>query len=284
MKGYRIKTVASATGVSPELLRAWERRYKVVSPTRSAGGYREYSEQDVLKLRLLRDLTGRGFAIGEVAAMPVEELQRLAGDGEAATGPRAALPAAPPSPSDALVRFAVDGDACGLRDGLRRTLAMLPSAEAIEAVLLPMLRELAWREQRDGETRARRLAAETIRGFVGPLGAATDAPLVLVATPAARPAGVEQVEALLHCLAAGAATVGLAVEDGELARAARDLDVDLVVLCLADPGSTADLLHWPSIPPLIVVGAAGPVPSTVRCARGSFDLPNALASVLDSEE
>jgi MerR family transcriptional regulator, light-induced transcriptional regulator len=287
MKGYRIKTVASATGVRPELLRAWERRYKVVSPTRSAGGYREYSEHDVVKLRLLRDLTGRGFAIGEVANLPVEELQRLAGEGEAEAGVSAVLPAAEPSPSDALVRFAVDDDAGGLRDGLRRVLTMLPTAEAIDGVLLPLLRELAWRQQRDGQTRPRRLAAAAIRGFVGPLGPlgpSTTAPLVLVATPADHPAEVELVEALLHCLAAGTATVCLAVEDDELASAARALNVDLVVLCAADGVAPPDLLRWPSSPPLIAVGTSGPFPTTVRTARTSFDLPNALASVLDPEE
>ncbi len=282
MKGYRIKTVATATGVSPELLRAWERRYKVVTPTRSAGGYREYSEQDVLKLRLLRDLTGRGFAIGEVAPMPVEELQRLAGEGEASAS--ATLPAAPPSPTDALVQHAADGDAGGLCDGLRRALALLPPAEAIETVLLPLLRELAWRERRDGRTRPRRLAAETIRGFVGPLESSAATPRVLVATPVSRSAGVEQVETLLHCLAAGAATVCLAVEDGELERAAQDLDVDLVVLCLAEPALASDLLRWPPSPPLIVVGAPGPVPASVCSVRESFDLPRALASVMDPEE
>jgi hypothetical protein len=178
----------------------------------------------------------------------------------------------------------MDDDAGGLRDGLRRTLALLPPDEAIETVLLPMLRELAWRERRDGKARARRLAAETIRGFVGPLGSSAATTQVLVATPATRPAGVEQVEALLHCLAAGASTVCLAVEDGELARAAQDLDVALVVLCMAEPALATDLLRWPPSPPLIVVGASGPVPATVRSVRVSFDLPHALASVMDPEE
>jgi len=282
MKGYRIKTVASATGLSPELLRAWERRYKVVTPTRSTGGYREYSEQDVGKLRLLRDLTGRGFAIGEVAALPIAELERLVrgrGDTQAA-----ALPAAPQSTSDVLVEFAVAGNAAGLRDGLRRTLAMLPREDAIETVLLPMLRELGWREEKDGQTLARRLAAEEIRGFVGAIGQAADSPLVLVATPARRPSSVLLVETLLYCLAAGLTPVCTAVRAGEMASTAQTLGAELVVLCQDEPSLATDILRWPPSPHLIVVGSSGPVPAGVRSVRASFDLPNALSSVLDSEE
>ena len=42
--GYRIKTVASLTGVPRNTLLAWERRYKFVSPVRSGNHYRLYSE------------------------------------------------------------------------------------------------------------------------------------------------------------------------------------------------------------------------------------------------
>ena len=284
MKGYRIKTVASATGVSPELLRAWERRYKVVSPTRSPGGYRAYSEQDVLKLRLLRDLTSRGFAISEVASLGVADLERLAEGGHASTQSAPALPTAPPTPADTLVQLATGGDVAGLRQGLRRALAMMPGDDALEAVILPLLREVAWRAERDGDPRARALVAEEIRGFVGPLAPPDPAQRVLVATTGAQPAHVLQVEAAAHVLAEGAAPFLATAEVGGLVDRAEALGAAAVLLCVEGPASALDLRRWPISLPLIVVGASGPVPAGVRAARASFDLPNALAAVLDSEE
>jgi len=44
----RIGELAQRTGVSPALLRAWERRYGVIAPARSEGGFRLYSEEEFL--------------------------------------------------------------------------------------------------------------------------------------------------------------------------------------------------------------------------------------------
>ena len=49
-----IGVVAERTGLSQELLRAWERRYDAVVPVRSEGGQRLYTDADVDRLRLLR--------------------------------------------------------------------------------------------------------------------------------------------------------------------------------------------------------------------------------------
>lgn len=74
---YPVRLVALRTGLSPHALRAWERRYRVVTPTRSEGGQRLYTDLDVERLLRLRRLTERGHAIGRIAALPVEELARL---------------------------------------------------------------------------------------------------------------------------------------------------------------------------------------------------------------
>lgn len=57
---YTVKQVAALTGVLETTLRAWERRYGVVSPTRSAGGYRLYSDADVARLRSMAALVAGG--------------------------------------------------------------------------------------------------------------------------------------------------------------------------------------------------------------------------------
>jgi DNA-binding transcriptional MerR regulator/methylmalonyl-CoA mutase cobalamin-binding subunit len=74
---YPVRLVALRTGLTPHVLRAWERRYDVVSPARTEGGQRLYSDLDVERLRLLRRLTDRGHAIGRIASLPIAELARL---------------------------------------------------------------------------------------------------------------------------------------------------------------------------------------------------------------
>jgi len=74
-KGFRIGAVARLTGISPDALRAWERRYQVISPQRSPSGTRLYSEQDVARLRLIKRLVDAGQAIGTVATLNLAELE-----------------------------------------------------------------------------------------------------------------------------------------------------------------------------------------------------------------
>lgn len=74
---YPVRLVAARTGLSPHVLRAWERRYSVVTPIRSDGGQRLYSQLDIERLHRLRVLTDRGHAIGRIAALPLDALVRL---------------------------------------------------------------------------------------------------------------------------------------------------------------------------------------------------------------
>jgi methanogenic corrinoid protein MtbC1 len=66
---YTIKTVVQVTGITPATLRAWERRYNVLSPGRSDGGYRLYSQHDVASLLWLKDQVDAGVAISRAAAL-----------------------------------------------------------------------------------------------------------------------------------------------------------------------------------------------------------------------
>ena len=79
---YPVRLVSVRTGLSPHVLRAWERRYGVVSPTRTEGGQRLYSDLDVERLVRLRRLTDRGHAIRRIATLPLAQLARM--DEEAA--------------------------------------------------------------------------------------------------------------------------------------------------------------------------------------------------------
>ncbi len=74
---YPVRLVALRTGLSPHLLRAWERRYGVVMPSRSEGGQRLYSDLDIERLSRLRRLVESGHAISRIASLPLEALAQL---------------------------------------------------------------------------------------------------------------------------------------------------------------------------------------------------------------
>ena len=84
---YRIGTLARLTGVTTHAIRIWERRYQALSPSRTPGGARLYSDLDVQRLRLVKKLLDRGYTISALAKLDLGELMRLA--------PPEALPARP---------------------------------------------------------------------------------------------------------------------------------------------------------------------------------------------
>ncbi len=73
---YPLKAAARLTGLSPELIRAWERRYGVVTPIRTPGGTRRYRATDLEHLILVKAAVDRGHRIGEVARLDPAELER----------------------------------------------------------------------------------------------------------------------------------------------------------------------------------------------------------------
>ena len=65
----RIGELARRSGVSTELLRAWERRYGLLSPTRTDSGYRLYGEADVHTLRFIKRARDLGFSMEEIGEL-----------------------------------------------------------------------------------------------------------------------------------------------------------------------------------------------------------------------
>src|SRR6187402_1149831 len=64
---YRIQAVAELTGVQEATLRAWERRYGVPAPQRTATGYRLYTHKDVETVKRMVELCARGMAPADAA-------------------------------------------------------------------------------------------------------------------------------------------------------------------------------------------------------------------------
>ncbi len=74
---YNIRSVSEKTGISPETMRAWERRYGFPNPYRNPKGYRLYSGDEIAALIWLRHQTDAGMTIGQ--AIKLLDQLRLSG-------------------------------------------------------------------------------------------------------------------------------------------------------------------------------------------------------------
>ncbi|WP_367255892.1 MerR family transcriptional regulator [Pseudomonas sp. stari2] len=63
---FPIREVARLTGVNPVTLRAWERRYGLIQPTRTESGHRLYSMTDIERVRSIVDWIDRGVAVSKI--------------------------------------------------------------------------------------------------------------------------------------------------------------------------------------------------------------------------
>lgn len=185
LPAHPVRVVAQRTGLSSHVLRAWERRYGVVTPVRSEGGQRLYSDADIERLGLLRALTESGYSIGQLAQLPVEELHRLdrekpAGPSEAATAAEGIRAAA----SRAIERF----DGPGLRHALQSAAVGLGVPRFLDDVVAPLLTEIGeqWRGGRMTIAHEH-LATAAVRQVLGwvreTAEGAGSAPMLIVATP-----------------------------------------------------------------------------------------------------
>src|SRR4051812_38490232 len=97
---HPMAVVVDRTGLTPDLLRAWERRYGAVAPSRGPGGQRLYSDDDIERLRLLHVASRAGRSIGQIATLSNEALAELSRDDSIER-----LKATPsPSPVDARIQ------------------------------------------------------------------------------------------------------------------------------------------------------------------------------------
>lgn len=79
---FRIGQVSRMTGIPPETLRSWEARNEAVRPSRTPGGFRLYSADDIERLKLIKALTDLGDPVGTIAGLDARSLRgRLTGGG-----------------------------------------------------------------------------------------------------------------------------------------------------------------------------------------------------------
>ncbi len=77
MYKYPIKVVSQMTGLSVFVIRAWEKRYDAVVPSRTETNRRLYSDEDIEKLKLLNEAIKKGHNIGSVANLTINELHSV---------------------------------------------------------------------------------------------------------------------------------------------------------------------------------------------------------------
>lgn len=189
---HPIGVASERTGLSPDLLRVWERRYRAVEPSRAKDGQRLYSDGDVERLRLLRLATLAGRSIRQVARLATEELTRLVREDEAARHlvARREERAAPASAAEDVKRaleLARGVDAPALESLLRRTAAAFGVPMFLDSVVAPLLRRMGdeWKAGRltvAQEHLATAIIQRVLEGTIHFLVAPHAAPNLLVAT------------------------------------------------------------------------------------------------------
>jgi DNA-binding transcriptional MerR regulator len=136
---YTVKHAAALTGIPADTLRMWERRYRVVAPVRSEGGYRMYDDAAIARLTAMHALVEAGWSPRRAAeqvtsgttlgSMGQEEVREPADDD-----------------LDLLVRLAVDFDARSLSRELDERFARMDDEAFLDEWLMPALHRLglAW--------------------------------------------------------------------------------------------------------------------------------------------
>jgi DNA-binding transcriptional MerR regulator len=134
-----MRLVAERTGLSPDVLRAWERRYGVVIPGRSEGGQRLYSDADLDRLTLIVKAIEAGRSVGQTSSLSIEHLRRLVAE-DAERGAERPTPAAQ-FQEQALAAVA-DLAPDRLQAVLRSALLSLGVPGFLEEVVAPLLHQV----------------------------------------------------------------------------------------------------------------------------------------------
>lgn len=236
---HPIRVVSERTGLSPDVLRAWERRYGVVLPGRSEAGQRLYSDADIDRLALLVKATQAGRSVGQTAALSVEALRQLVAE-DAERGLSRPTPTA--DYRERAFLAVADLSPERLQAVLRTALMSVGTSGYLDEVVSPLLRRIgeAW-HSREISVAHEHAASAVVRAelawLVDVLVAPPGAPRAVVACLA-----LERHELGAALAAAAAAHAGWRVTylgpdlpAAEIAAAALSEDADVVGLSVVLP-------------------------------------------------
>lgn len=285
---HPMRIVVQRTGLTPDLLRAWEKRYGVVTPTRSAGGQRLYSDADVERLALLTRAVSGGRNISQVAKLSVAELQAVvltdAAAPQVTPAQAAAFPAESPESVHAAALLAIERfDAAELESTLRAAVLRLGVDQLLDEVIGPLLFTIGsrWKAGLIGpahEHLASAVIRRTLSWLIGyAASSAAASPAIIVTTLAGQ---THEFGALLAAVTAAShgwrvVYLGTSLPAGEIAAAAIRTRATAVALSLVYPADD------PAIPNELRELRAALPPGTAIVAGGgaTSDYMAALATV-----
>lgn len=257
---YTIGETSIRSGVSVPLLRAWQRRYGIVTPARTAAGYRLYDDAAVATLRRMRRLVDSGWSPAQAAealrsGQPIVEVDPREAPRDA--GAEALV--------EALVDAARDLDAGALDRALDDALLLADFGRSLETIVMPALVAIgeAWADGRIDVAGEHLVSHAVVRRLAQAFeGAAVGdgRPLVLVGLP---PTSRHEIGALAFATAArragmGAVYLGADTPVESWRQAVAEVKPDAVVLGLAidaDVISARDVAAAVHPTPVFVGGA-----------------------------
>lgn len=263
----RIGELSRRTGVKPDLLRAWERRYGLLEPERSAGGFRLYGPGAIDRITAMQGYLAGGLSAAEAARLAL---------GNAAPTRSASMEVLIAELSDALEEYD--------EPRAQAVFDRLLSAFSVDAVLregvLPFLHELGLRWERGEVSVAQEhFASSVIRGRLLGLargwGAGSGNVAILACPPGERhDLGLLALGIALHDRGWRIAYLGPDTPMESLAGTAARLDAKVIVLAAVSPrrfeAASAGLRH---LAKTHEVGIAGPGASEALAKRaGAFHL------------
>jgi MerR family transcriptional regulator, light-induced transcriptional regulator len=268
----RIGELSRRLGVSDHVLRAWERRYGLLRPVRSAGGFRLYSPADESRVRRMQAHLARGLSAAEAARAALdEELEPPATVSTQPVERRGGLADA----AGVLAQTLDDMDEPAAQAVLDRLLADYTVEAVLREVVLPYLHELGERwEHGEVSVAEEHFASSLLRGRLANLARGWGqghGPLALLACPPGERHDLPLLAfgIVLHRNGWRVSYVGADTPLEDIARTAAGLRPDLVVLAAVIPerfeGLDADLSRLARIAPLALAGA-GATPAVARAS------------------
>jgi methanogenic corrinoid protein MtbC1 len=245
---HPIGFVATRTGLTPHVIRAWELRYRAITPTRTDTNRRLYSDEDVERLILLRKGTDAGHRISQLSKLPLDRLRAIV-ESTASHPLSAAAPVADVSLADCL-NAVQQLDARLLERLLGQATMKLSHTAIIETLIVPLTERIGALWQ-DGTMRPahEHLATAVIRSFIANIAEAyqadDNAPRMIVSTPAGQ---WHELGALVVTATAAAqgwrvTYLGPNLPADDIAAAATQTGARIVALSIVYPGDDPNVGH-----------------------------------------
>jgi DNA-binding transcriptional MerR regulator len=255
----RIGELARRVGVSEHVLRAWERRYGLLRPERSPGGYRLYSATDERRIRRMQAHLAAGLSAAEAARAALSE--QRAGPPQERSGTAEDDMAGPAQDlADCLDRL----DEPGAQAALDRLFAGFTTETVLRDTLLPYLHQLGDRWERGQASIAEEhFASNLLRGRLAGLTRGWGyghGPCAILACPAGEQhdMGLLMFGIVLRRCGWRVEYLGASTPIAELARTGRQARADIIVLAAAIEkhldGLTGDLARLAHKVPLALAG------------------------------